>query len=104
MTDLYHRTHEETSALKDLEELAAQFEDKCGEASTWKTNFEKLQIDFGERTSELESLNSQLHKAKQVGTIAIFTCETPSQIHIGKTVAVPRTSISFTKPFLRLSI
>ena len=69
MTDLNHRTHEETSALKDLEELAAQFEDKCGEASTWKTNFEKLQIDFGERTSELESLNSQLHKAKQVGTI-----------------------------------
>ena len=71
MTDLNHRTHEETSALKDLEELAAQFEDKCGEASTWKTNFEKLQIDFGERTSELESLNSQLHKAKQVGTIYI---------------------------------
>ena len=70
MTDLNHRSHEETSALKDLEELAAQFEDKCGEASTWKTNFEKLQIDFGERTSELESLNSQLHKAKQVGTIS----------------------------------
>ena len=69
MIELIYRTHEETSALKDLEELAAQFEDKCGEASTWKTNFEKLQIDFGERTSELESLNSQLHKAKQVGTI-----------------------------------
>ena len=63
---IFPRTHEETSALRDLEELAAQFEDKCGEASTWKGNFEKLQMDFGERTSELESLNSQLHKAKQV--------------------------------------
>ena len=54
------------SANRDLEELAIQFEEKCGEAATWKGNFEKLQIDFGERTSELESLNSQLHKAKQV--------------------------------------
>ena len=63
---LVPRTHEETSALRDLEELAAQFEDKCGEAHTWKSNFEKLQVDFGERTSELESLNSQLHRAKQV--------------------------------------
>ncbi|TRY74800.1 hypothetical protein TCAL_07117 [Tigriopus californicus] len=71
MNTLIPKTEAETTALKDLEELANQLSEKCEEVGTWKSNFEKLQNDFGERTSELECLNSQLQKAKVDGGSAV---------------------------------
>jgi hypothetical protein len=45
--------------------LAEQLEAKCAEVQTYKVNFERLQADCNDRTTELERLSSQLQKAKQ---------------------------------------
>ena len=62
----------EMNALADeLEEVVIQLESKCSEVEEWKANFESLQVDCAERTSELENLNSQLQKAKHDGNTAV---------------------------------
>jgi myosin heavy subunit len=63
---------EDLSDLKDeLNELATELEVKCEEVQTYKINFERLQADCNDRTSELERLSSQLQKAKHDGNTAV---------------------------------
>ena len=51
--------------------LATELESKCLEVQSYKENFEVLQNDCAERTSELERFNSQLQKAKLDGNSAV---------------------------------
>ena len=51
--------------------LATELESKCLEVQSYKENFEVLQNDCAERTSELENFNSQLQKAKLDGNNAV---------------------------------
>ena len=51
--------------------LATELESKCLEVQSYKENFEVLQNDCAERTSELEKFNSQLQKAKLDGNNAV---------------------------------
>ena len=51
--------------------LATELESKCLEVQSYKENFEVLQNDCAERTSELEKFNSQLQKAKLDGNSAV---------------------------------
>merc|ERR1712083_979411 len=51
--------------------LATELESKCLEVQSYKENFEVLQNDCAERTSELEKFNSQLQKAKVDGNCAV---------------------------------
>ena len=56
---------------EELAILATELETKCLEVQAYKENFEKLQSDCTERTSELERINSQLQKAKVDGNSAV---------------------------------
>ena len=66
---------EESEEYKILAEelaiLATELESKCLEVQSYKENFEVLQNDCAERTSELERFNSQLQKAKLDGNTAV---------------------------------
>ena len=56
---------------EELAILATELETKCLEVQSFKENFERLQSDCTERTSELERVNSQLQKAKLDGNAAV---------------------------------
>ena len=56
---------------EELAILATELEAKCLEVQSYKGNFERLQSDCTERTSELERVNSQLQKAKLDGNTAV---------------------------------
>ena len=56
---------------EELAILATELETKCLEVQSYKENFEVLQNDCAERTSELERFNSQLQKAKLDGNTAV---------------------------------
>ena len=56
---------------EELAILATELETKCLEVQSFKENFEVLQNDCAERTSELERFNSQLQKAKLDGNTAV---------------------------------
>ena len=68
-------TTEDSEEYKILAEelaiLATELETKCLEVQSFKENFERLQSDCTERTSELERVNSQLQKAKLDGNAAV---------------------------------
>ena len=56
---------------EELAILATELESKCLEVQAYKDNFERLQSDCSERTSEVERINSQLQKAKVDGNAAV---------------------------------
>ena len=56
---------------EELAILATELEVKCIEVQSFKENFEKLQSDLSERTSEFERVNSQYQKAKLDGSSAV---------------------------------
>ena len=56
---------------EELAILATELEAKCIEVHSYKGNFEKLQSDLSERTSEYERVNSQFQKAKLDGSTAV---------------------------------
>lgn len=56
---------------EELAILATELETKCLEVQAYKENFEGLQTDCAERTSELERINSQLQKAKLDSNTAV---------------------------------
>ena len=56
---------------EELAILATELESKCLEVQAYKDNFERLQSDCSERTSEVERINSQLQKAKVDGNTAV---------------------------------
>jgi chromosome segregation ATPase len=56
---------------EELAILATELEVKCIEVQSFKDNFEKLQSDLSERTSEFERVNSQYQKAKLDGSSAV---------------------------------
>lgn len=56
---------------EELAILATELEAKCLEVQSYKENFEVLQSDCAERTSELEKVSSQLQKAKLDGNTAV---------------------------------
>ena len=57
--------------VEELAILATELEVKCIEVQSFKDNFEKLQSDLSERTSEFERVNSQYQKAKLDGSSAV---------------------------------
>ena len=56
---------------EELAILATELEVKCIEVQSFKDNFENLQSDLSDRTSELERVNSQFQKAKLDGSSAV---------------------------------
>ena len=62
---------EMVALAEELEEVVVQLEVKCNEVEQWKSNFEGLQNDCSERTSELENVTSQLQKSKHDGNSAV---------------------------------
>ena len=71
-SDITPEDSEEYKVLaEELAILATELESKCLEVQAYKDNFERLQSDCTERTSELERINSQLQKAKVDGNAAV---------------------------------
>ena len=62
---------EMVALAEELEELVVQLEVKCNEVDEWKSNFNGLQTDISEHTSELENVTSQLQKSKHDGNLAV---------------------------------
>ena len=68
-------TPEDSEEYKILAEelaiLATELETKCHQVQTYKDNFDSLQNDYADKTSELERINSQYQKAKVDGNAAV---------------------------------